>query len=73
MKFPIWLDIPGKYIEDFYGNVSVIVGIFSERLTDTLSGFSLCFLVKTDGKNVLLNSLPFFFYFFSLICVIFAC
>ena len=45
MKLNIWFDIPSKYIEDFCVIVSVAVGIFSERLTDT-SGqyFYLCFL-----------------------------
>ena len=45
-KFSIWLDIPSKYIEDFYVIVYVIVmGIFSERLTDTFSqDFCLWFL-----------------------------
>ena len=34
-KFSIWLNIPSKYIEYLYVIVSDIVGIFSERLTDT--------------------------------------
>ena len=46
VKFPIWLDIPSKYIEYLNVIVSDIVGIFSERLTDTSSqDFFLCFLV----------------------------
>ena len=46
MKFPIWLNIPSKYIEDLYVIVSVIVGIFSETLTDTsCQDSSLCFSV----------------------------
>ena len=46
VKFPIWLDIPSKYIEYLDVIVSDIVGIFSERLTDTSSqDFFLCFLV----------------------------
>ena len=45
MKFNIWFDIPRKYIEDFCVIVSVAVGIFSERLTDTsYQGFSPWFL-----------------------------
>ena len=46
VKFSIWPDIPSKYIEEFYVIVSVIVmGIFSERLTDTsCQDFSLWFL-----------------------------
>ena len=46
VKFSIWLDIPSKYIEEFYVIASVIVmGIFSERLTDTsCQDFSLWFL-----------------------------
>ena len=46
VKFSIWLDIPSKYLEDFYVNVSVIVvGILSKRLTDTsCQDFSLSFL-----------------------------
>ena len=36
VKFSMWLDIPSKYIEAFHVNFSVIVvGMFSERLTDT--------------------------------------
>ena len=45
VRFSIWLDIPSKYIEHFYVTVSVIVvGIFSERLTDTCHDFSLWLL-----------------------------
>ena len=45
VKLNIWLDIPSKYMEDFYDIVCVIVGIFSERLTNTsCQDFSLCFL-----------------------------
>ena len=44
VKFSIWLNIPSKYIKDLYVIVFVIVGIFSERLTDTsCQDFSLCF------------------------------
>ena len=57
VKFPIWLAIPSKYIEYLNVIVSDIVGIFSERLTDTSSqDFFLCFfgvslaVVKTDVK-----------------------
>ena len=35
MKLNIWLDTPIKYIEDFCVIVSVVVGSFSEILTDT--------------------------------------
>ena len=35
MKLNIWLEIPNKYMKDFYVIVSVAVGMFSERLTDT--------------------------------------
>ena len=45
MKLNIWFDIPSKYIEDFCVIVSVAVGIFSERLTDTSCQYcSLWFL-----------------------------
>ena len=45
IKLNIWLDIPSKYMEDFYDMVCVIVSIFSERLTNTsYKNFSLCFL-----------------------------
>ena len=37
MNLNIWFDIPSKYIENFFVFVSVAVGIFSERLTDTSS------------------------------------
>ena len=44
VKFSIWLDIPRKYIDNFYVIVSVIMDIFSERLTDTsCQDFSLLF------------------------------
>ena len=66
MKLDIWLGIPNKYIEDFYVIVCVIVGTFSERLTDTscLDFFFFFFCislatVKTDVKNVFLNGLFF--------------
>ena len=59
MNLNIWFDIPSKYIEAFCVIVSVSVGIFSERLTDTsCQYFSFDFLgmslamVKTDLKNV---------------------
>ena len=35
VKVNIWFDIHSKYIEDFCIIVSVAVGMFSERLTDT--------------------------------------
>ena len=39
------IDIPNRYMEDFYDIVCVIVGIFSERLTSTFClDFSLWFL-----------------------------
>ena len=46
VKFSVRFDIPSKYIEDYYVIVSVIVvGIFSERLTDTFyQDFPLWFL-----------------------------
>ena len=45
IKLNIWLDIPSKYMEGFNDIVCVIVGIFSERLTNTsYQNFSLCFL-----------------------------
>ena len=45
IKLNIWLDIPRKYIEDFYDIVCVIVGRFSKGLTDTCcQDFSLWFL-----------------------------
>ena len=45
VKFSIWLNISSKY-RDLYVIVSVIVGIFSERLTGTsCHDFSACFLV----------------------------
>ena len=45
MKVDIWFDIASKFIKDFCIIVSVALGIFSERLTDTsCQDFSLCFL-----------------------------
>ena len=35
MNLNIWLDISSKYIENFCVIVSIVVGIFSGRLTDT--------------------------------------
>ena len=35
MNLNVWFDIPSKYIENFRAIVSVALGIFSERLTDT--------------------------------------
>ena len=35
MKLNIGLGIPRKYMEDFYDTFCVIVGIFSEKLTNT--------------------------------------
>ena len=66
VKFTIQLDIPSKYIEDFYVIISVIVvGIFSERLTGTsCQDFSLWYfdtslaVVKTDdAKNIVLKNI----------------
>ena len=46
MKLNVWFYIPSKYIEDFCVIVSVAVGIFSKRLTDTsCQDFSLWLLV----------------------------
>ena len=62
VKFSIWRNIPSKY-RGFICRCFVIVGIFSERLTDTsCQDFSLCFLGFSLFKtlfmwNVLLNSL----------------
>ena len=45
MKLNIWIDIPSKYMEDFYDIVCVIEGMFSKRLTNTsCQNFSLWFL-----------------------------
>ena len=45
MKLNIWIDNPSKYRDDFYDIVCVIVGIFSERLSNTsCQDFSLWFL-----------------------------
>ena len=45
MKLNVWLDIHSKDIEDFCVIGSVVVGIFSERLTDTsCQDFSFWFL-----------------------------
>ena len=46
MKLNIWLDIPSKYMEDFYDIVCInIVGLFSERLTKiSCQDFFLWFL-----------------------------
>ena len=72
-----WFDIPSKYIENFCIIVSVTVGIFSKRLTDTscqdfflwfFCGISLV-MVKTDVKSVFWRvpfsrpGLPFFSFF----------
>ena len=35
MNLNVWFDIPSKYIEIFFFIVSVALGIFSERSTDT--------------------------------------
>ena len=44
MNLNIWFDIPSKYIENFCVIVSVAVGIFSERSSDTsCQDFSLWF------------------------------
>ena len=77
MILNIWFDIPGKYIENFFVIISVAVGIFSERLTDTsCQDFSLWFfcgislaMVKTDVKSFFWRvsfsrpGLPFFSFF----------
>ena len=60
MNLNIWFDIPGKYLKNSCVIVSVAVGIFSERLTDTsCQDFSLSFfvcislgMVKTDVKKI---------------------
>ena len=59
LKISIWLNISSKYIQDLYVIFSVIVGIFSERLTDTsCQDFFLCFfgtslaVVKTNVKRL---------------------
>ena len=77
MNLNIWFDIPSKYIENFCVIVSVTVGIFSKRLTDTscqdfllwfFCGISLV-MVKTDVKSVFWRvsfsrpGLPFFSFF----------
>ena len=36
MNLNIWFGIPSKYIENFCVIISVVVGIFSERLTTHL-------------------------------------
>ena len=66
MKLDIWLDIPSKYIDDFCVIVSVIVGIIFRKINwhvlsefyPLVFGISLA-MVKTDVKNVLLNSIFF--------------
>ena len=46
MNLNIWLDIPSKYIDSFCVIVSIVAGIFSERLADTsCQDFSLSFFV----------------------------
>ena len=62
MNLNIWFDISSKYRENFCVIVSVAVGIFSEKLTDTSCQdlFPLFFffifislaMTKTDVKNV---------------------
>ena len=48
VKLSIWFNIPSKYTADLYVIVSVLVAIFSERLTVTscqdFSFWSLVFL-----------------------------
>ena len=54
MNLNIWFDIPSKYIENFCVIVSVDVDIFSERLTNTLSGFfPLIFLSYFSSYGIL--------------------
>ena len=77
VKFSIWFDIPSKYIEDFCHCFCYCGGyIFRKSNWHILPGFfPLVFVispavVKTDAKNVLLNSLffhnwPAFFLFVS--------
>ena len=66
MKFSIWLDIPSKYIEDFYVIVSVIVlGTFSERLTGTsCQNFSLWFLAFLLLRLKLMQKMSYWIVFF---------
>ena len=46
MNLNIWFDIPSNYAENFWVNISVAVGIFSERLTDaSCQDFSFSFFV----------------------------
>ena len=77
MNFNVWFDIPSKYIENFRAIVSVALGIFSERLTDTsCQDFSLWFcgislaMGTTDVKSVCWRvsfsrpGLPFFLFLY---------
>ena len=49
----IWFDITSRYTENFCVTVSVAVGIFSERLTDTSCQNFFCLaMVKIDVKSV---------------------
>ena len=53
MNYYICFDIPSKCIDNFCVFVSVAVGIFSERLTDTSCQNFFCLaMVKIDVKNV---------------------
>lgn len=70
-------DIPSKYIEDPCVTVSVDVGIFSERLTNSSrqdpSLRILAFLKLTDLKNIVRNNfsspeLASHFFFFNNLC-----
>ena len=82
MKLDIWLDIPSKYIDDFCVIVSVIVGIIFRKINwhvlsefyPLVFGISLA-MVKTDVKNVLLNSIfsrtgLSLFFVFCVICLV---
>ena len=77
MNLNVWFDILSKYIENFRVIVSVALGIFSERLTDTsCQDFSLWFcgislaMVTTDVKSVCWRvsfsrpGLPFFLFLY---------
>ena len=66
MKLNIWLDIPSKYMEDFYVSVFIIVHIFSERLTDTsCQDFSLWFLTFLKLWLKLIRKISYWIVFFN--------
>ena len=49
MNLNIWFDIPSKHIENFCVIISVVVGIFSERLaTDLVRIFAFDFFFGTS-------------------------